>query len=454
MKDPVPSRRLLPWQRRRRKALLLALIVLMPLAAFFVFRMRLNAENDRVIEALRTKGIPTTLEELSAWYPEVSDPENAAPLFLAAQKAKGRLLPADEDLIPYTGHGPTFETQAPFPEETLARMADYVALNAGALSLLHEAAQKKTCRYPIDFDQGPAMELSHLSGLRDSGRILCVEGAWAAETGDAPRAVRALLDILAAAESLRNEPILISQLVRISLQGNASDLLARLLSRIALPEEELVLIDASLRSAHDPEAFLRALAGEQCVGLASFQDPRFLAAVHPLGGPVGSAFQVIGLSEADLRYFLGAYSILLDGARKPFPEALATGKTAEDYLRGVPPLLSIRTQTTVPSLGRAGSAFARDEATRREMETAIAIERYRRKKNALPDALDALVPDLLAAVPADPFDGAPLRYRKEPAEYTLYSVYENRIDDGGVQQPEGKKRQQPLDWAFRVVLPQ
>lgn len=452
---PVPQRRLHPWQRRRRRALLLVLIITTPFAVLFFFRMRLNAENDRMIEALHAEGLPTTPEELSAWYPEVPKEENAAPLYLAAHEATEKLLPAQADLIPYTGHGPEFELSAAFPEETLARMAEYRMANAEALSLLHRAAQKKECRYPVDFAKGKALELPHLDNLRGSTWLLCIEGAWAAETGDAPRAVRAFLDILAVAESLRNEPLLISQFERIYMHGTASDLLAHLLSRTSLPEEALAQIHSALRKAHDPEALLKALGGEQCMGLAAFRDSQLLGKKQALGRPVAGAFQVIGFGEVDLRYFLGAYRIILDGARKTFPEALATGKAVEDYVRGLPPLLSIGTKLLVPALGGTGSAFARDEATLREMETAIAIERYRQKKDTLPDTLDALVPDFLPAVSADPFDGAPLRYRKGEAEYTLYSVYENRIDDGGMQQPLGKKRQQqPLDWAFRVVLPE
>lgn len=458
MKDQdqtAPRKRLHPWQRRRRKALLLALIFFTPLAVFFVFRMRLNVENDRALAALRAEGIPTTLEELSARYPEVSDSENAALLYLAAQNAKGKLLPAQEDLVPYTGHGPTFEPSAPIPEQTLDCMADYMTLNAGALSLLHLAAETNVCRYPIDFSKGMTMELPHLADLRDSSRMLCVEGAWAAETGDTARAARAVVDILCVAESLRKEPLLISQLVRIAIHGIARDSLARLLSRSSLPGEELSQIEATLKDAHDSDAFQRTLATEQCMGLAVFRDPRSTGSGHPAYGPASGFLQVLGLGETDLRYFLRAYRILLEGARKPFPESLGAGKKADEYVETLPRVCSIFTQMLVPSIGRAGTAFARDEAALCEMETALAIERYRQKENSLPDSLDALVPDFMPAVPSDPFDGASLRYRKGVAEYTIYSVYENRVDDGGMQPPAGKKRQQqPLDWAFRVVLPQ
>ena len=44
------------------------------------------------------------------------------------------------------------------------------------------------------------------------------------------------------------------------------------------------------------------------------------------------------------------------------------------------------------------------------MATAIAVERYRRQHAALPESLDALIPEFLDAVPVSAYDNAPLTY--------------------------------------------
>jgi hypothetical protein len=41
------------------------------------------------------------------------------------------------------------------------------------------------------------------------------------------------------------------------------------------------------------------------------------------------------------------------------------------------------------------------------------------------------VPDLLRAVPTDPFDGRPLRYRRDPEGAVVYSVGPDGKDNGG-----------------------
>src|SRR5690606_35604963 len=47
------------------------------------------------------------------------------------------------------------------------------------------------------------------------------------------------------------------------------------------------------------------------------------------------------------------------------------------------------------------------------------------------ESLDPLVPDLLAAVPVDIYDGKPLAYRRTRQGYLLYSRGLNGTDDGG-----------------------
>src|SRR5262249_47715700 len=62
---------------------------------------------------------------------------------------------------------------------------------------------------------------------------------------------------------------------------------------------------------------------------------------------------------------------------------------------------------------------------------ALAAERHRRQHAAWPQSLADLVPTYLQAVPLDPFDGQPLRFRRTDAGAVVYSVGEDGRDDGG-----------------------
>ena len=64
--------------------------------------------------------------------------------------------------------------------------------------------------------------------------------------------------------------------------------------------------------------------------------------------------------------------------------------------------------------------------------TALALEQFRAThENKYPSALSALTPDYLATIPADPFDGQPLRYRIKANGYLLYSIGPDLKDDSG-----------------------
>jgi len=65
---------------------------------------------------------------------------------------------------------------------------------------------------------------------------------------------------------------------------------------------------------------------------------------------------------------------------------------------------------------------------------AIALQRYHLDHGNYPEDLDQLVPDYLSAIPLDPFTGNPLIYKPNTGDpFLLYSLGNNRIDDGGLE---------------------
>jgi len=86
----------------------------------------------------------------------------------------------------------------------------------------------------------------------------------------------------------------------------------------------------------------------------------------------------------------------------------------------------------MPRYAKAEKRVLATEAWIRQARLAIALERFRRAHGSFPDRLDAVVPQYLPAVLADPMDGATMRYGKDsPNRFRLWSVGTNRQDDGG-----------------------
>ena len=65
------------------------------------------------------------------------------------------------------------------------------------------------------------------------------------------------------------------------------------------------------------------------------------------------------------------------------------------------------------------------------MAACLAAERYRQARGRWPDSLADLVPGQLAALPLDPYDGQPLRWRRLPYGIVIYSVGRDGEDNGG-----------------------
>jgi hypothetical protein len=85
----------------------------------------------------------------------------------------------------------------------------------------------------------------------------------------------------------------------------------------------------------------------------------------------------------------------------------------------------------VPAGGKNARRAAEVDALRQLARLALAVAAYRAKEGKYPDKLDDLLPGYIAQIPGDPFDGQPLRYRRDGAGPVLYSVGPDRKDDRG-----------------------
>jgi hypothetical protein len=81
---------------------------------------------------------------------------------------------------------------------------------------------------------------------------------------------------------------------------------------------------------------------------------------------------------------------------------------------------------------------------------ALAAERYRREHQHWPDGLAALVPRFLREVPTDPYDGAPLRYKRLGDGIVIYALGPNGQDDGGNNLSRRDPATKGTDVGFRL----
>jgi hypothetical protein len=378
--------------------------------------------------------LPPLPIELAAIYPSSSDGLATAELYFRA---------LDASLCHRVGDIPIIGARAEMPEgkslteEDMTQIGAYLGYHRETLRLLAQAAQSPECRYPVDLTQGTRVELEHVPPLRLLAYLLVLRALHAAETGDADVAGQAILECISLAESLRNEPLLISQLVRTTIHGIAIDMLQEVMNRVALSAVAMDRIQRALSTADNPESLQYAIKGEAFGMIKEIRDPppppdyseyppEMVADMQKSQPPV--------ILEADLR---AMYDRIAAAAALPFGEAIPA--LEEATMSG--PIM-------VPALSRAYTAFVRHSAALRNAQGALAVERYWAAHGHAPESLHDLVPIYTPTLLIDPFDGEPLRFRAEEGGYIVYSVADNLTDDNG----EKGDTRPALDITFKVGI--
>ena len=195
---------------RRKRLAALGAGVLLLLAAWMLWSL-LAPHKDPFVEAIHKRGYPATPAELDAWYLAVPPAENVALVYTNAiaglTNTAGPITNfTSKSWLPPIGEGLS-------PEER-SELKAVLASNQAALSLLYAAPASGRSRYPIHLQDGPATPLPDLGSLKRAVSLLSAEALLHATDGDAEKATQAFLVAGRVAESVSEEPIVISQLVR------------------------------------------------------------------------------------------------------------------------------------------------------------------------------------------------------------------------------------------------
>lgn len=383
------------------------------------------------IAAIAAAGDPTTLDALNDWYAEPPAGQNAADFYVRA----GQAMTAGDPKSPA-----------------------FLANNQAALALLLQGAALTSSRYPVDLRDGAMTKLPHLAKTKQAAQLLQSEAVSEARAGNTEAAAKAIVAGVRLSRSLEDEPIIISRLVEVADLALTFAGLEQSLSLHAFTDADLTSIQAALQDADGAASFERVLVGERCFSISHFRmPPEELSKVLSSGngtpdGPSGPELATYFNSpsyQQDIDFTLDYYSNMLVAVKKPFPASIDA--MAEYGQLNVPSDL-ILSRMLLPALGGLIQRGADSAARIRNARAAIAVERYRlQHQGALPDSLNALVPEFLASVPIDPYDGKPLRYESKPGSgYIIYSVGRNRIDDHGSTRPTGPTVSATLDIVFSV----
>ena len=437
-------------KRRRFKTwqvislLILFLLVLLHVSGSYKVRKR--------VQALSAQGYPVTIEELEDSYTIPDGVPNAADVYLAAfSHYREWDKPAMQTL--HKARKP--KRTEPLNASARQLVEQFLSDNRKTFSLLHEAASIEHCRYPIDFAQAYDLADPRLDNIRKCSQLLLLDVLIQCENQDIDKAFASIRVNLALAKSM-NAPLLGTQLTHIGLQSWTCGSIERILNRISLGDKQLLTLSEWIKIPDIGEGFKQALITEQCLGLHTLQAP--IKDITKRTGHGGMLlllvpWKMLGLCYRDTLTFIDLMEESIDTMDLPDPERLAAFDAVQKSVyqggRG-----GVLMHEFWPTHTRLLDIVIRYVAQLRTARTALAVERYRLAEGRLPESLDNLVPAYISAIPDDPFNGSPLKYRILQPGYVVYSVDDDLTDEGGTERgTQGRDvRNKPLPCDITFIV--
>jgi hypothetical protein len=473
--EPAPPA---PKPRRRLLGCGLALLVVLTACGGFYGYLMHKFDRDleeATAEADRLDPDGWRLDELEAHRKVVPDEENAA---LVVQKVKNNLPPPP---APWPLPRPVPATVAPgstvFVENDLSELPPELQLDdslvrdlradlkaAGpAVDEANKLPALRDGRFPIDYPPdltSPKIEPKIESqDARTVATLLREEAVLLAQEGRADKAMEATRGIVIAGRAVGDEPTLISQLIRLACQAQAVRTLERVLAQGEPSADELKKMQELLELEAAEPVLLIGVRGERAQlhelmnGLKSGRvtlsdatggfrnEGRGIA--DALGGKMARG------SQARL---LRLMTEAVEAAKLPPEQQAEPMKGIETKAKQAKVNYDVLVALLMPAIFKVSDAYRREQAGLRCAIVAVAAERYRKDHGRWPAAPGELVPGYLKAVPTDPYDGKPLRWKALPDGTTVYSVGPDLEDNGGARN-RGNPLAKGADYGFRLWDP-
>jgi hypothetical protein len=304
----------------------------------------------------------------------------------------------------------------------LEKYADITAaLSAAAKCEKYASTADYTANYQKFLDDSLQNQVGR---VRTAARFLNWSGEVAIADGQHERAVEQGIQLMRLARHYDSEPLLVNYLVSIAIRGHATQMLYDGLAAGPVSpelhtavEQELALHDTSSRIIH---ALKTDRAYSASVASKAVWGPEMKEVKIPLGGLVFWPMK---------RHFIGAMDYLdsqlaIVAASWPKPN-MRVGSSGAEVNTGMGTMADL----LVPALQASYAAEARIVSVMRSLRIFNALREFAEKNGREAKGLDEI--ELPPAATTDPFSGKPLSLRHTEDGWIVYSVMENRVDDGG-----------------------
>jgi hypothetical protein len=325
------------------------------------------------------------------------------------------------------------------------------------LNDIREAAKRPYSRFPIHYEQTIAMLLPHLSYLKTTSTILWLRAAAELKSGQVEQAFNDVKLAFHLADSIKDEPVLVSKLVRLAMFSGTLDDIKEGIRLHVWRESDLIWFQDYLSRTDLLAEYKRAMRGERNFSIEiSDQMSRGQLPQTSISetASINLPMKIVPRGWIRWNELLIAkwhqeitFAAVDETSHRVFPDVVSRGqKTIENKNRNPYTILA---KMLFPALIKVSQRAAETQTKVDQALIACALERYYIAHKSYPENLQELVPQFLGKLPHDVITGAPMKYeRTVNGFYKIYSVGWDQKDDGG-KVPEKKKPDLNSDWVWQ-----
>lgn len=338
----------------------------------------------------------------------------------------------------------------PQPQSAAADVLLALSKYDATVEELRQASQLPQCRFPLNYDTECPAEilLPHLASLKKTSPLLKLRAIAELQNGQSQQALADVLLALRLTDTVRTEPFLISQLVRIAMSQIMLQPIYEGLAEHRWSDAQLLALDAELAKLDFLADYRFSIRGE--LGMQGGVIDYLIHNRRAIFNWMGNDYNGPGISTGVVSLIPTGwfYQYRLSCARVtvefyvPLPD-LNQQTVSPTAVRNADKVVRAETEKITPynilekvmlsGLGNILKKHAYGQASVNLARTAIALERCRLALGEFPESLDALAPQFISKVPHDVIGGQPFKYgRTADGQFVLYSVGWNEKDDGGV----------------------
>lgn len=443
--------------------------------ASLVMNVIFSRELRQTLNEFKARGKPITIAEFAP--PSVPDAENAALLLKeVAERIPARTNPAPSAMKSLTALIETNNslgkvstdiagwTEAQRKEGALLIKSDEIK---ELYALLKKAAQRPRYNNNLDWSQGPAILLPNFGGYRMLFRMLTVKAGFEWQGGNPDQGLGTILIGLQVNNKLSDEPILVTQIVRMACDVMLIDELERLANASTIPAEQTQALITELSLHTNRKTWSKTMDGERvamgiwCYDLLmrSKATESLSLFIFPAPKLPAATRWILNLTNLVLRPVIKkdciVYLKLITELQRRFelPYYQIADVLKHQPIENQIPHYAFIARVSLPNLDKLCEKVAGHETQVKICRVGLALKLFKQKNGAYPDTLDKLAPEFLGTIPVDPFTGKALIYRKTDAGFILYSLGPDQQDDNGTPKPTGNKAtgNEPYDIVWKCA---